>query len=300
MPKGESMAEPKGQRRFQERLIDGFERSRIRHEVLRVKAKDLGTIGKLRTRYAMLVLGASLAVGGLGIPLKSSHMLEQANENHAQAPEAPANDVMKRIAEDLAVANEITREVTGGVTSAVDIASDTLAPILPQSMTLEGPHLVTEKVKEDFFKSEIPFGSIIYKEAKKNDLSPELVAAVVKIESRFMPNARSQAGAQGLMQLVPRTGRWMGAKNLMNPAENVAAGAKYLKYLSERFDGNQTKMIAAYNAGEGNVRRFGGVPPFRETHKYVKEVRDSEAEFKEQLQGKLAESIADASLSPMR
>ena len=102
------------------------------------------------------------------------------------------------------------------------------------------------------------------------------------------------------MQLVPKTGRWMGAKNLMNPAENLAAGAKYLKYLNERFDGDQTKVLAAYNSGEGNVRKFGGVPPFRETQQYVKKVMNSKDDFHDQVNGKLAESISDASLAMSR
>jgi soluble lytic murein transglycosylase-like protein len=92
------------------------------------------------------------------------------------------------------------------------------------------------------------------------------------------------------MQLVPRTGKWMGARDLTNPAQNIAAGAKYLKYLSERFDGNETKIIAAYNAGEGNVKRFGGVPPFRETRKYVTKVRTYEKEYKNRVESRIAEA----------
>ncbi len=126
---------------------------------------------------------------------------------------------------------------------------------------------------ENFFSSKIPFGTIIVREAKKNGLAPELVAAVIKQESKFVPNARSPRGALGLMQLLPSTGRWMGAHNLLNPAQNIAAGTRYLKYLSDQFGGNETKVIAAYNAGEGNVRRFNGLPPFRETQTYVRNVR---------------------------
>ena len=118
---------------------------------------------------------------------------------------------------------------------------------------------------------------------------------MVKTESQFKPTARSAANAQGLMQLVPRTGKWMGAKNLMNPTENVKAGTKYLKYLTERFDGDETKIIAAYNAGEGNVRKFGGVPPFKETRNYLKKVQSSEADFQQQVSGLVTERLADAS-----
>jgi soluble lytic murein transglycosylase-like protein len=131
---------------------------------------------------------------------------------------------------------------------------------------------INSVIKRDFFSSAVPFGSIIHEKAEKYDLDPALVAAVVETESRFHTRARSQVGAQGLMQLMPRTGRWMGARNLYDPEQNVEAGAKYLKYLSGRFDGNLKKTIAAYNAGEGNVKRYNGVPPFRETRQYVNRV----------------------------
>ncbi|HEX6640624.1 MAG TPA: lytic transglycosylase domain-containing protein, partial [Thermoanaerobaculia bacterium] len=118
----------------------------------------------------------------------------------------------------------------------------------------------------------------------------ELIAAVVQAESRFKPTARSGAGAVGLMQLVPKTGRWMGARDLTNPAQNIAAGAKYLKYLNDRFDGNETKVIAAYNAGEGNVKRFGGVPPFKETRSYVNKVRNYEQDFRNRVESRMADA----------
>ncbi len=240
------MNEVKTDRSYQERFLDGFDRSRIRREVSRSRWNGLD---HLRKRYATILLGASLAVGGLGIPMKSSGMFDLAQKG--KAGRSSSNGLLKELTSDLKAAQMIAREVSGGVTSAASTFTDPLQiGIGERELTI-----VSDKVKEDFFRSEVPFGSLIYKEAKKNNLSPELVAAVVQTESRFIPNARSQAGAQGLMQLVPRTGKWMGARNLMNPAENVAAGAKYLKYLEKRFDGDRRKIIAAYNAGEGNVRR---------------------------------------------
>jgi soluble lytic murein transglycosylase-like protein len=85
------------------------------------------------------------------------------------------------------------------------------------------------------------------------------------------------------MQLMPRTGRWLGATNLYDPAQNVDAGVKYIKYLQGRFDGNLKKTIAAYNAGEGNVKRYGGVPPFNETRSYVKKVLNRYEQRTQQL-----------------
>jgi soluble lytic murein transglycosylase-like protein len=87
------------------------------------------------------------------------------------------------------------------------------------------------------------------------------------------------------MQLVPRTGKWLGARDLTNPAQNISAGAKYLRYLTDRFNGDTKKAVAAYNAGEGNVRRFGGVPPFRETRDYISRVNDYQAELGDRIAG---------------
>jgi hypothetical protein len=131
---------------------------------------------------------------------------------------------------------------------------------------------INESLRAEFFAEEIPFGELIYAKAKKYDVDPALVAAVIEQESRFRPRARSQVGARGLMQLMPRTGRWMGARDLYNPEQNVDAGVRYIKYLDKRFNGDVRKIIAAYNGGEGNVQRYQGIPPFRETRQYVRKV----------------------------
>ncbi len=183
--------------------------------------------------------------------------------------------------------------VAGGVQAAAQgIVQAAKTPLQTVAQAPRQLTAITEQIRQHFFNTKVPFGSIIYDEAKKNDLPPELVAAVVHTESQFRPTARSQAGAIGLMQLVPATGRWMGARNLTNPAENISAGAKYLKYLTDRFGGDQQKAIAAYNAGEGNVRRFNGVPPFRETRDYVSRVRGFQQDLGDQLQGQIADVAA--------
>jgi soluble lytic murein transglycosylase-like protein len=131
---------------------------------------------------------------------------------------------------------------------------------------------ISEAVRAEFFREEIPYGDLIYEKSKKYDVDPALVAAVIEQESRFRPRAKSPVGARGLMQLMPRTGRWMGARNLYDPEQNVDAGVKYIAYLDRRFKGDLKKIIAAYNGGEGNVMRYRGIPPFRETRTYVKKV----------------------------
>jgi soluble lytic murein transglycosylase-like protein len=134
--------------------------------------------------------------------------------------------------------------------------------------------LITAEVREEFFRT-LPFGEIIHQKAEKYDVDPSLVAAVIETESSFRLNARSPKGALGLMQLMPSTGRWMGARNLFDPSQNIDAGTKYLRYLEGRFEGDLSRQLAAYNAGEGVVERFGGVPPYPETERYIERVMES-------------------------
>jgi hypothetical protein len=147
----------------------------------------------------------------------------------------------------------------------------------PQALSLEIS-------KEAFFRAHIPYGSIIYREAKRNNLPPELVAAVVESESDFRAGLQSHKNAQGLMQIVPETGRLMGAQNLFNPEQNIAAGTKYLRYLFDRF-GDERTVLAAYNAGEGNIERFGGMPPFSETQTYVERVARRRKQYSARVHG---------------
>ena len=131
--------------------------------------------------------------------------------------------------------------------------------------------LTVDVFKEEYYRLHVPYGEIIYREARRNDLSPELVAAMVHTESDFRPLLVSHKSAQGLMQIVPDTARLLGIANPFDPEQNIAAGTRYFRYLLDRFD-NETMALAAYNAGEGNVERFGGIPPFEETRSYVAKV----------------------------
>lgn len=157
---------------------------------------------------------------------------------------------------------------------------------------------INESLRAEFFAEEIPYGVLIYEKARKYDVDPALVAAVIEQESRFKPRARSHRDARGLMQLMPRTGRWMGARDLYNPEQNIDAGVKYIKYLDKRFNGDLKKIIAAYNGGEGNVHRYQGIPPFRETHQYVRKVMKNYDKRTRQMQkyekDQLGGSVPDA------
>jgi soluble lytic murein transglycosylase-like protein len=107
---------------------------------------------------------------------------------------------------------------------------------------------------------------------KSHGLSPGLVKAVIHAESAFDPGAISSKGAQGLMQLMPGTARQLGVDDPFNPWQNIEAGVRYLSSLIERFDGDLSLGLAAYHAGERTVRRYSGIPPYRETRNYVRRV----------------------------
>ncbi len=281
------MTEPQTSRPFRERFLDGFDRSQLQKEVQRVKPKR--RLSGFRKRAASWGLGATLALGGLGIPLKMGSFHQK---TESAPPQSAPPEVAPGIASDLSAASQIAHQVASGVQGAVTTVANTAAAA-PAAIATTAADVATksaEAAKEAFFAREVPFGQIIYHEAKKNDLPPELVAAVAHTESKFVPTARSNRGAVGLMQLVPRTGRWLGAGNLTDPAQNIMAGAKYLRYLSDRFGGDNQKAIAAYNAGEGNVRRFGGVPPFKETRNYVQRVSSFQRDLSQQFAGAVAES----------
>jgi len=113
---------------------------------------------------------------------------------------------------------------------------------------------------------------IIYRAGEKSGVDPRFIHAVIKQESRYNPKAVSGAGAQGLMQMMPATAKRFGLKDPFDPAANVEAGTKYLKFLLKRFNGDVSLALAGYNAGEGAVDKYKGVPPYGETQNYVKKI----------------------------
>ncbi|REK03662.1 MAG: lytic transglycosylase domain-containing protein [Acidobacteria bacterium] len=120
--------------------------------------------------------------------------------------------------------------------------------------------------------SSLPYGAEILEAASRHEVDPLLVASIVEAESSFDPRAVSPVGAVGLMQLMPETALELGAPDFRDPRINLDAGSRYLGQLLRRYDGNVALALAAYNAGPGNVERFGEVPPFRETQRYVERV----------------------------
>lgn len=116
------------------------------------------------------------------------------------------------------------------------------------------------------------YDAYILASASRHGVDPALMKAMMHSESAFNPNARSPVGAQGLMQLMPATARRFKVNNAWNPSENIEGSAKYIAWLMKRFNNNVEYAVAGYNAGEGNVDKYNGIPPFKETRNYVKSV----------------------------
>ena len=245
---------------------------------------------------ATLLLGAALSVGGVTEAFDNTHFLVE--------KDLDAVRVFRQTGKDEKVVAKIAGRVAGNTVFKLSqllpdkYVSRELALFdnawLPaetghasvahrRSVFFEEMVRINETLRRDFFNASMPYGDIIHEKAAKYDVDPILVAAVIEQESKFRRTAHSQVGARGLMQLMPKTGRWMGASDLYDPVQNVDAGVKYIKYLQGKFDGNLKNTIAAYNAGEGNVRRYNGVPPFRETQHYVKKVLNNYDKRHEQL-----------------
>ena len=146
---------------------------------------------------------------------------------------------------------------------------DLVVEILPDEVPYPEP--VTDETSDEAVEDGTgPFEALIAAAAERHGVSARLLRAVIRVESNFEHRARSRKGAMGLMQLMPPTARQYAVNNPYDPAANIEAGARHLRMLLDRFD--LSLALAAYNAGEGAVRRFGGMPPYPETRDYVRRI----------------------------
>lgn len=150
-----------------------------------------------------------------------------------------------------------------------DEAVETVAAAVPEAAVAVPTAFAYAAVSEDVLAAR-PFADLISSLAATHNIDKRLVHAVIQQESNYQARARSRKGARGLMQLMPDTARQYGVRNSYDPKSNLDAGIRHLKDLMSRFE--LPLALAAYNAGEGNVKRYGGLPPFAETQNYVRSI----------------------------
>lgn len=144
----------------------------------------------------------------------------------------------------------------------------------------------------------VPFATEIDAAAARHGVDPALLRALIRQESNFDPSARSPAGATGLTQLMPATARSLGVTNALDPAQAIEGGARYLRQQLDAFGGDVSKALAAYNAGPGAVRRFGGVPPYAETQAYVQRVMGYADQYRSAAPAAGAPAVAPPTAAP--
>ena len=157
------------------------------------------------------------------------------------------------------------------VVSSKPVSEQRIVPAVVPARVASAPE--PERVQAQPASAAMGIDAAVERIAAEHSLPPQLIHSVIKVESNYNPYAISSKGAQGLMQLIPATARRFGVTNAFNPVENIQGGAKYLRYLLDLYEENYPLALAAYNAGEAAVARYGGIPPFAETQNYVVLVR---------------------------
>ena len=168
--------------------------------------------------------------------------------------------------------SSIRKPLPANVDSHLPPCLFTSAALPPADADAVVPHEVVEHFIAGLPRTHRAHARLVQRLAPRFDVDARLALAIVRAESNFNPSARSPRNAMGLMQLIPDTAERFGVRDAFDPEQNVRGGLAYLKWLIARYDGDIARVAGAYNAGEGAVDRFGGVPPYAETEEYVRRI----------------------------
>jgi hypothetical protein len=187
------------------------------------------------------------------------------------SPQTPSTAivVIKKIAHLPSASENPAVACAGGLANVAPVASVPWSRAKWQSPPALLPDMVPFRGK----KGDQAYDRYILSAADRYDMDPAVIKAVIMAESGFNPRAVSRAGAQGLMQLMPRTANALGVEDALDPQANIMGGTRYLKKLMNRFDNDIELALAAYNAGSRNVRKHNGIPPFKATHRYIAKIK---------------------------
>jgi hypothetical protein len=216
----------------------------------------------------VLALGAPAPVQAELVVLTDGSVLKAKDYDLAEGAEKAQITLARGGSMTLPI-GRIERVVDDEVDEPPPVAAAVQAAVVP---TVPPP--INLRFEEGQKVPEGPYGDLIYETARRHEVNPQIVAALIRQESAFNSRAVSRKGARGLMQLMPATAQRFGVskERLFEPKHNLDAGVRYLRWLVDQFPDDLSKVLAAYNAGEGNVARYQGIPPFRETRDYVRRI----------------------------